>query len=103
MPVRLSPSEHDAAVARTSHLPHLLAALVAGSLVDAPTSHLALSGQGLRDVTRVAAGDPELYGQIVSGQRRPGAGPADQVREPLDAVIEALGTQRPGVAAVAAR
>ena len=75
-PVRLSPEEHDRAVARTSHLPHLLAALVAGRLADAPADHLALSGQGVRDVTRVAAGDPALYGQIVDGQRRRGAGPA---------------------------
>ena len=64
--------EHDAAVARTSHVPHLLAALAAGSLVDAPSGHLALSGQGVRDVTRVAAGDPVLYGQIVAAN-------ADQV------------------------
>ena len=64
--MRLSPEEHDRAVARTSHLPHLLAALVAGRLADAPADHLALSGQGVRDVTRVAAGDPALYGQIVA-------------------------------------
>src|SRR3954467_6787076 len=49
-PVLLSPEEHDQAVARTSHLPHLLASLVAGRLVDAPAEHLALSGQGVRDV-----------------------------------------------------
>ncbi len=66
VPVRLSPEEHDQAVARTSHLPHLLAALAAGALADAPPDHLALSGQGVRDVTRVAAGDPVLYGQIVA-------------------------------------
>ena len=65
MPVRLSPEEHDLAVARTSHLPHLLAVLVAGALADAPAEHLALSGQGVRDVTRVAAGDPALWRQIV--------------------------------------
>ena len=36
VPVRLSPVEHDAAVARTSHVPHLLAALVAGQLLGTP-------------------------------------------------------------------
>src|SRR6187431_292628 len=66
VPVRLSPVEHDRAVARTSHIPHLLAALAAGRLAGAPVDHLALSGQGVRDVTRVAAGDPELYGQILA-------------------------------------
>ena len=63
--VRLSPVEHDLAVARTSHLPHQLARLAAGQLTDAGPEHLSLSGQGVRDVTRGAAGDPDLYGQII--------------------------------------
>ena len=73
VPVRLTPEEHDRAVARTSHLPHLLAVLVAGRLADAPPEHLALSGQGVRDVTRVAAGDPALWQQIVTGNAAGGA------------------------------
>lgn len=64
-PVRLSPVEHDLAVARTSHLPHLLAVLTAGQLAEAQPEHLSLSGQGVRDVTRVAAGDPEMWVQIL--------------------------------------
>jgi prephenate dehydrogenase len=64
-PVRLSPVEHDRAVARTSHLPHLLAVLTAGQLAEAQPEHLSLSGQGVRDVTRIAAGDPDLWGQIL--------------------------------------
>ncbi|GAB3668906.1 prephenate dehydrogenase [Nocardioides korecus] len=65
-PVRLSPVEHDRAVARTSHLPHLLAVLTAGQLAEALPEHLSLSGQGVRDVTRIAAGDPDLWGQILT-------------------------------------
>lgn len=64
-PVRLSPVEHDRAVARTSHLPHLLAVLTASQLADAQPDHLSLSGQGVRDVTRIAAGDPDLWTQIL--------------------------------------
>ena len=64
-PVRLSPVEHDRAVARTSHLPHLLAVLTAGQLAEAQPEHLSLSGQGVRDVTRIAAGDPDMWGQII--------------------------------------
>ena len=64
-PVRLTPLEHDRAVARTSHLPHLLAVLAAGQLADAAPEHLSLSGQGVRDVTRIAAGDPGLWRQIL--------------------------------------
>ncbi len=88
--VRLSPEEHDLAVARTSHLPHLLAVLVAGRLADAPAEHLALSGQGVRDVTRVAGGDPALWGQIVSGNASAVAGLLTQVRDQLDVLIDAV-------------
>jgi prephenate dehydrogenase len=101
VPVRLTPDEHDKAVARTSHLPHLLAALAAGALADAPADHLALSGQGVRDVTRVAAGDPALYGQIVAANASAVGALLAGVRERLDAVIEALaGGDRAGVEAV---
>ena len=90
--VRLSPEEHDAAVARTSHLPHLLSVLVAGRLADAPPDHLALSGQGVRDVTRVAGGDPELWQQIVTGNAAAVAGLLTQVRDQLDVLIDAVAT-----------
>jgi len=88
--VWLSPDEHDRAVARTSHVPHLLAALAAGRLAEAPVEHLALSGQGVRDVTRVAAGDPGLYGQIVSANADAVLGLLGELRGELDALIAAL-------------
>jgi prephenate dehydrogenase len=91
VPVRLSPVEHDAAVARTSHVPHLLAALAAARLADAPPDHLALSGQGVRDVTRVAGGDPLLYAQIVSANADQVLALLTEVRDQLDAVIAAVG------------
>jgi prephenate dehydrogenase len=88
--VRLTPEEHDEAVARTSHLPHLLSVLVAGRLADAPPDHLALSGQGVRDVTRVAGGDPALWQQIVTGNAAAVAGLLTQVRDQLDVLIDAV-------------
>jgi prephenate dehydrogenase len=88
----LTPEEHDEAVARTSHLPHLLSVLVAGRLVDAPVDHLALSGQGVRDVTRVAGGDPSLWEQIVTGNAAAVAGLLTQVRDQLDVLIDAVTT-----------
>ena len=91
-PSRLSPAEHDRAVARTSHVPHLLAALVAARLAGAPVDHLVLSGQGVRDVTRVAAGDPALY-EPDRGRQLPRRWLAllGEVRDQLDAVIDAVG------------
>ncbi|HEX5091048.1 MAG TPA: prephenate dehydrogenase [Nocardioides sp.] len=90
VPVRMSPVEHDRAVARTSHVPHLLAVLAAGRLAGAPTDHLALTGQGVRDVTRVAAGDPVLYGQIVSANSEAVLDLLSEVRDRLDAIIDAV-------------
>lgn len=88
--VRLSPEEHDLAVARISHLPHVVAAITAAQLGDAPAEHLALSGQGVRDVTRVAAGDPGLWRQIVRSNSAALAGLLTQVRDDLDELLESL-------------
>lgn len=89
-PVSFTPEEHDTAVARTSHLPHLLAALVAGRLTEAPRSHLALAGQGVRDVTRIAAGDPALWQQIVAANTAALVGLLREVRTDLDTLLLAL-------------
>ena len=89
-PVRLSPVEHDLAVARTSHVPHLLAVLTAGQLAEAQPEHLMLSGQGVRDVTRIAAGDPDLYGQIIRSNGGAVMELLGDLRAQLDAVIGAI-------------
>lgn len=103
VPVWLTPDEHDRAVARTSHVPHLMAALVAGRLADAPESYLSLSGQGVRDVTRVAGGDPALYGQIITGNTEAVLDLLGEVREQLDAAMAAIGAgDRVGLEAILA-
>src|SRR3954447_26941885 len=94
-PVRFSPEEHDQAVARTSHLPHLLAALVAGRLTEAPRNHLALSGQGVRDVTRIAAGDPRLWQQIISANTGALTVLLRDVRDDVDRLLAALADADP--------
>jgi prephenate dehydrogenase len=91
--VELSVQDHDLAVARVSHLPHLMSALAAGSLVDAPSAHLELSGQGVRDVTRIAGGDPGLWTQIVSANSKALTGLLEQIRGELDRVLVALGKE----------
>ncbi|WP_183092975.1 prephenate dehydrogenase [Nocardioides stalactiti] len=88
--VMLTPDEHDRAVARTSHVPHLMSSLVAGTLAGAAPEHLALTGQGVRDVTRVAGGDPALYSQIISGNSQAVAGLLREVRDRLDLALEAV-------------
>lgn len=62
---RFSPEEHDSAVALVSHLPQVMSSLVASRLQDTPAHALSLAGNGLRDVTRIAASDPTLWVQIL--------------------------------------
>ena len=82
--------EHDAAVASVSHLPHLMSVLVAGQLTEVPAEHLVLAGQGLRDVTRVAAGDPGLWEQIVSANSAAVLSELYRVQQQLASVIGAI-------------
>jgi len=89
-PVRLSPVEHDRAVARTSHLPHLLAVLTAGQLAEAQPEHLSLSGQGVRDVTRIAAGDPDMWGQIIRANNAAVSEILRDVQVDLERLVEVL-------------
>lgn len=65
--VTMGAQEHDRAVAYVSHLPQVAASVVAGRLRELPDAAVSLAGQGLRDVTRIAASDPLLWTQILAG------------------------------------
>ena len=58
---RMSPAEHDRALAATSHLPHLAASALAAAT---PAEWLSIVATGWLDTTRVAAGEVELWTQI---------------------------------------
>jgi prephenate dehydrogenase len=83
-------AEHDAAVAVVSHMPQLAASLVAGRLRDVSDPAVALAGQGLRDVTRIAASDPRLWTQILAGNAAAVRDVLTALRTDLDEVIGAL-------------
>jgi prephenate dehydrogenase len=72
-PVRADPGTHDRWVALVSHAPHLVAAAMAARLAPSsvPPDALQLAGQGLRDVTRIAAGDTALWTQILRANAAP--------------------------------
>ena len=89
-PVRMGASEHDAAVAAVSHMPQLIASLVAARLEELGESALALSGQGLRDVTRIAASDPRLWSAIVVGNAGPVADLLRRISDDLSALIKGI-------------
>jgi cyclohexadieny/prephenate dehydrogenase len=61
----VSPEKHDEIVAHVSHLPHLLASTLCGYLATQDDTWRTLSGRGLRDTTRIASGDPQLWKQIL--------------------------------------
>lgn len=65
--VYMSASEHDAVLARTSHLPHLLACVL--SAVTPPELY-PFSGTGYDSMTRLAAGNPEVWRDILSDNRK---------------------------------
>jgi prephenate dehydrogenase len=62
----LSPEEHDRLVSRSSHLPHVIAATLAGFVLDpsATPAQAMLCANGFRDTTRIASGSPEMWRDI---------------------------------------
>jgi prephenate dehydrogenase len=81
--VRTDPVTHDRWVALTSHAPHLVAAAMATRLEHADSQALDLAGQGMRDVTRIAAGDTALWTQILTANAGPVADVIDAVAADL--------------------
>lgn len=88
--LHLDPRIHDAAVAKVSHVPQIVASLVASQLRHAPLEEISLAGQGLRDVTRIAASDPGLWTQILTGNAEEVRSVLVDLRTELDEVIGAL-------------
>lgn len=68
-PIELSAADHDAAVAKISHLPQIAASLVAKQLTGTPAEWMELAGQGLRDTTRIAGSDEKLWKEIIYSNR----------------------------------
>jgi prephenate dehydrogenase len=91
-PVVTDPATHDRWVALVSHAPHLVAVAMAARLApsNVPAEALKLAGQGLRDVTRIAAGDSALWTQILSANAGPVAEVVAAVAEDLAEVARVL-------------
>lgn len=68
--VTMDAAAHDAAVARVSHAPQVAASAVAAALGTLDENDVALAGQGLRDVTRIAASAPAMWADIARLNRR---------------------------------
>ena len=90
VPVTVAADAHDTAVAAVSHLPHVAASVVAAALADAAPATLALTGPGLRDVTRIAAGSPALWTDILGANAGPVAAGVRGLRDRLSTFADAL-------------
>lgn len=89
-PIEMTPEEHDRSVGLVSHVPQLVASLLAKQLVSAPDSAVRLTGQGLRDTTRIAASAPELWVQILGSNAGPVVEVLDSLAADLAQVTDAL-------------
>lgn len=87
---RLTPEEHDLALATTSHLPHFVAALLAQQL---PEKWRAFAATGFRDTTRIAAGDPALWAAIANENALSLAHTLDQFGKRVTELREAIVNQ----------
>jgi prephenate dehydrogenase len=89
-PMTMDAQRHDELVAQVSHLPQVISSalmsLVAAEDVDDPRA-LSLAASGFRDVTRLAASDPELWAGILEANR-------EAVVAAIDAFLERLGDLR---------
>ncbi|HMP81450.1 MAG TPA: prephenate dehydrogenase/arogenate dehydrogenase family protein [Verrucomicrobiota bacterium] len=83
--LRLSPKTHDALVGQASHLPHVVAAALASTVLNPrkPKAQAALCANGFRDTTRIASGSPEMWRDIALANRK-------ELRASLDEFVREL-------------
>ena len=97
VPVELDAAEHDRSVALVSHVPQVISSLLAARLVESSDAAVGLAGQGLRDTTRIAGSQPELWVQILGANSAAVVDILKHYRADLDEVIGALADpQAPG-------
>jgi prephenate dehydrogenase len=85
--LRLSPEEHDRALAAASHLPHWVAAALSAAT---PPEYFPFVAGGWKDTTRIAAGNVEMWRDIFSANREHLLAAHDRFVGKLDQFREAL-------------
>lgn len=69
--VEMSPEAHDATLAATSHLPHMVAAALTRAVANGdPAARADFCGTGFYDTSRVASGSPGMWVDIIDTNRR---------------------------------
>jgi prephenate dehydrogenase len=90
VPVEMDAADHDRGVALVSHAPQVVASLLASRLRTGSGAELGLTGQGLRDTTRIASSDPALWVQILGANAGAVADVLRPLRDDLDRMLAAL-------------
>jgi cyclohexadieny/prephenate dehydrogenase len=88
--VERDPLAHDEQVAWVSHVPHVLAFAFAEALRQAPSEAGELAGSGFSDFTRIGQSDAELWGDILSANRKCLPGPLDAFGQALSRLARAI-------------
>lgn len=96
-PVVMTAAAHDAAVARVSHLPHVLAAVLM-SLAEGDSTTLGMAGGGFRDLTRIAAGDSRWWAELLAANATQVVASIDELQEALSSWKEMLASGDSGLA-----
>jgi prephenate dehydrogenase len=86
-PVRMTAEEHDAAVARISHVPQILAAALLEGAGEVPGA-MDLAAGSFRDLTRVASSDPLAWLDIIAANRREVTAAVEWLRDRLQTVLD---------------
>jgi prephenate dehydrogenase len=94
-PVVMTAEEHDGAVARVSHLPHVIAAALM-RLADADQATLSLAGTGFRDLTRIAAGDSTWWAEVLTANAAQVDASIEELQKALDAWRRIIGDNSAG-------
>ncbi|MEG0589763.1 prephenate dehydrogenase [Aurantimicrobium sp.] len=90
VPIEMTPEAHDEAVGLVSHVPQIVSSLMAKQLEGASDEAVRLAGQGVRDVTRIAASSPELWIQILGANKDSIVGVLENLQKDLQSVTDAL-------------
>ncbi|WP_129838821.1 prephenate dehydrogenase [Streptomyces sp. RFCAC02] len=90
VPIVMDADAHDRAVALVSHTPQIVSSLVAARLESAPESAVRLCGQGIGDVTRIAASDPRMWLDILGANPGPVADVLAEVAADLEETVRSL-------------
>jgi prephenate dehydrogenase len=83
----MPPRDHDRILAMTSHAPHVMAAAIAAAT---PAEARQFTAGGWRDTTRIAAGDPELWADILLDNAAPVAKALSRIAGVTEKILDAL-------------